>query len=150
MPCPFKSVKSALVLMDIFCFSHGWTKIGLLTLGFQKSLFVISIWFKENKRPTTILLTMTLAYRSTSLLCYLFYVARPETAFSVDDDRVFLDGDLLLQRQAGGLQLVLILLAVGQLKHSSFKFNILFNFYIYVHDYNTTCCEHGLKGKRIG
>ncbi len=59
-----------------------------------------------------------MAYRSTVLICYLFYVAWPETAFSVDDDRIFLDGDLLLQRQAGGLQLVLILLTVCQLKHS--------------------------------
>ncbi len=54
---------------------------------------------------TAILVTMT---------CHR-YVA-PETAFSVDDDRVFLDSDLLLQRQAGGLQLVLILLTVRQLK----------------------------------
>ncbi len=65
-----------------------------------------------------------MAYRSTVLLCYLFYVARPETAFSVDDDRVFLDGDLLLQRQAGGLQLVLILFTVRQLKQSCCTSNI--------------------------
>ena len=44
-----------------------------------------------------------------------YYCGQPETAVSVDADGSLLHSDLLLQRQSGGLELPLALLAGGQL-----------------------------------